>query len=145
VDVRRLFPSLNRSEGAREAAAHQTLISDVIRGLDQRDVPVGHLFADERWLLVRSSAPRRSWLTVLAKSGFPCRMEEEGPSRVDPVLDLIEIGQFADADRDQILKLVLWLAPNMRSCRQDDADSSQRWSIGARLPGPPSDWRRTAS
>ncbi len=58
---------------------HQALISDVIRGLEQRAVPVGHLFADQRWRLVRSSAPRRSWLTVLAKNGFPCRMEDEGP------------------------------------------------------------------
>jgi hypothetical protein len=44
---------------------HQALISDVIlvRGLEQRAVPVGHLFADQRWRLVRSSgsAPRRSW------------------------------------------------------------------------------------
>jgi hypothetical protein len=59
VDIRRLSPNLNRSEGALEAAAHQALISDVIRGLQQRDVPVEHLFADERWWLVRSSAPRR--------------------------------------------------------------------------------------
>jgi hypothetical protein len=36
VDVRRLFPSLNRSEWARETAVHQALISDVIRGLQQR-------------------------------------------------------------------------------------------------------------
>ena len=126
VDVRRLFPSLNRSEGAREAAVHQALISDVICGLEQRAVPIEHLFADQRWRLVRSSAPRQSWLTVLAKNGFPCRMEDEGPSRVDPVLDLIEIGQFADADREQLLKLVLWLAPNMRSCRKDDAEMVDR-------------------
>ncbi len=31
LDVWRLFPSLKRSEGAREAAVHQALISDVIR------------------------------------------------------------------------------------------------------------------
>ncbi len=126
MDVRRLFPSLNRSEEAREAAVHQALISDVIRCLEQRAVPVGHLFADQRRRLVRSSAPRRSWLTVLAKNGFPCRMEDEGPSRIDPVLDLIEIGQFADADREQLLKLALWLAPNMRSCRKDDTEMVDR-------------------
>ncbi len=46
-----------------------------------------------------------------------------------PVLDFVEIGQFADADRDKnhkILKLVLWLAPSMRSCRQDDAEIVDR-------------------
>ena len=126
VDVRRLFPSLNRSEGAPEPAAHQALISDVIRGIQQREVPVGHLFADERWRLVKSSAPRRSWLSVLASNGFPCRMEEEGVGRVDPVLDLIEIGQFADADRVQLLTLVLWLAPHMRTCRTDNVEMIDR-------------------
>ncbi len=98
VDVRRLFPSLNRSEGAPEPAAHQALMSEVIRGIQQREVHVEHLFADERWRLVRSSAPRRIWLSILASNGFPCRIEEVGPCRVDPVLNLIEIGQFADAD-----------------------------------------------
>jgi hypothetical protein len=56
-------------------------------------------------------------------------MENEDPSRVDPVLDLIEIGQFADADREQLLKLVLWLAPNMRSCRKDNAEMVDRGQL----------------
>ncbi len=42
------------------------------------------------------------------------------------MLDLIEIGQFADADREQLLKLVLWLAPNMRFCRKEDAEMVDR-------------------
>jgi hypothetical protein len=71
VDVRRLFPSLNRSEGARETAVHQALISDVIRGLQQQSVPVGHLVADERWRLVRSSAPRRSFLHTEPEAEAP--------------------------------------------------------------------------
>ena len=126
VDVQRLFLSLSRSEGVPEPAIHQALISDVICGIQQQEGPVGHLFADERWRLVKSSAPRRSWLSVLASNGFPCRMEEEGAVRFDPVLDLIEIGQIADADRDQLMKLVLWLAPHMRSCRKDDAEMNDR-------------------
>jgi hypothetical protein len=84
VDVTQLFHSLDRGEGAQEVAVHQALISDVIHGLRQREGPVGHLFADDRWGFVRSSAPRRSWLAVLSRKGFPCSMETESTGRIDP-------------------------------------------------------------
>jgi ribonuclease HI len=122
VDVKGLFPRLDRGEGAQEAAAHQALLSDVIHGLQQSEGPVGHLFADQRWRLVRSSAPRQSWLSILQKNGFPSRMEDEMGYRVDPVIDLVEIGQYADAERDQLLQLTMWLATSMRSCRDEDAE-----------------------
>jgi hypothetical protein len=64
VNVPLLFPRLNRREGA----VRQALIADVIHGLRQQDGPVEDVFADERWLLVRSSARRPSWLTVLSKN-----------------------------------------------------------------------------
>ncbi len=57
ADCKRLFPRLDRGEGAPEAAAHQTLLSEVIRGLKQPDVQTEALFADRRWRLVRSFAP----------------------------------------------------------------------------------------
>ncbi len=120
VETHRLFSRLNRGEDVPEAAVHQELLHDVIHGLKRRDVPIGPLFADERWRLVRSSAPRRSWLSVLRKNGFPCRGEEEAAGSVDPVGDLVEIGQFAEADRDQLLTLTLWLATSMRSRRDED-------------------------
>jgi hypothetical protein len=42
-------------------------------------------------------------LSVLRKNGFPCREEEEeAAGSVDPVGDLVEIGQFAEANRDQL-------------------------------------------
>ena len=126
VETRRLFPRLNRGEDVPEAAVHQALLHDVIHGLKRRDVPIGPLFADERWRLVRSSAPRRSWLSVLRKNGFPCGEEEEAAGRVDPVGDLVEIGQFAEADRDQLLALTLWLATSMRSRRDEDAIMADR-------------------
>ena len=119
VDVKRLFPRLDRGEGTPEVAVHQALLSDVIHGLQQSVGPVGHLFADERWRLVRSSAPRRSWLSVLQKNGFPCSMEDEAGSRIDPVIDLVGIGQFADAARDQLLRLTMWLATSVRSCSDE--------------------------
>jgi hypothetical protein len=100
-------------------AVHQALISDVLRGLCQTNVQIGPLFTDNRWRLVRSSAPRRSWLNVLTKNGFPCSVEDELPIRVDSVVDLIEIGQFADASRDQLLQLT-WLAPSLRFCKDND-------------------------
>ena len=102
---RALFPRLDRGEGAPDAAVHQALLFAVIRGLQQSEGPVGHLFADERWRLVRSSAPRQSWLSILGKNGFPCRMEDDTGCRVDPVIELVEIGQFVDATRDQLLRL----------------------------------------
>ncbi len=52
-------------------AAHQTLLSELIRGLKQPDVQTEALFTDRRWRLVRSFAPRQSWLAVLEKNGFP--------------------------------------------------------------------------
>ena len=126
VDIERLFSRLNRSEGAAVVAVHQALLSDVIHGLRQQDGSVQHLFADERWQLVRSSAPRRSWLSVLNKNGFPCETEEEGHRRIDPVIDLTEIGQSTDAARHQLMTLVLWLAPSIRSCRNEDAEMVDR-------------------
>jgi ribonuclease HI len=126
VNVPLLFPRLNRSDGVAEVAVHQALIADVIHGLGQQDGPIEHLFADERWLLVKSSAPRRSWLSVLNRNGFPCEREVEGPCRIDPVIDLTEIGQFADAARDQLMALVLWLAPSIRPCRTVDAEMVDR-------------------
>jgi hypothetical protein len=69
-DCKSLFPRLDRGEGAPEVAAHQTLLSELIHGLKQPDVQTKALFTDRRWRLVRSFAPRQSWLAVLEKNGF---------------------------------------------------------------------------
>ncbi len=50
----------------------QTLLSELIHGLKQPDVQTEALFTDRCWLLVRSFAPRQSWLAVLERNGFPC-------------------------------------------------------------------------
>jgi hypothetical protein len=39
---------------------------------------------------------------------------------IEPVIDLVEIGQYAEATRRQMLCLTLWLAMSIRSSRQDD-------------------------
>ena len=58
------------------------------------------------------------------RNGFPCEREEEGPGRIDPVIDLTEIGQFADAARDQLMALVLWLGPQtLQECGSGDGRS----------------------
>jgi hypothetical protein len=72
VDCKRLFPSPDRGEGVPDVAVHQASTSDVLRSLRQADMQIGPLFADNRWRLVRSSTPQRSWLNVLTKNGFPC-------------------------------------------------------------------------
>jgi hypothetical protein len=46
-------------------------------------------------------------------------MEDEAGSRIDPVIDLVGIGQFADAARDQLLRLTMWLATSVRSCSDE--------------------------
>jgi hypothetical protein len=119
VDVKGLFPRLNRREGAPEVAVYQALLFDMIHSLQQEEVLAKHLFTDERWQQVRSSAPRRSWLSILNKNGFPCGMEVEPGCRIDPVSDLVEIGQHADATRNQLLRLTMWLATSMRSFQRE--------------------------
>jgi hypothetical protein len=78
---------------------------------------------------VKSSAPRRSCLSVLNNNGFPCEREEDGPCHIDPVIDLTEIGQFADAASDQLLTLVLWFAPSIRPCRNVHAEMVDRGQL----------------
>ena len=119
VDARNLFRRLDRGEGTTAEPTHQALIHDVIRGLQRHDVPVKPLFSDTRWQLVRSSAPTRSWLNVLNRNGFPCRVDED-TDQTDPVTCLTDIGQHADAERANLLVLTLWLAPTLRTHRVED-------------------------
>jgi hypothetical protein len=44
-------------------------------------------------------------------------MEVDTGCRIDPVADLVGIGQYAEATRDQLLRLTIWLAASMLSCR----------------------------
>jgi hypothetical protein len=77
ADCKRLFLRLDRGEGAPEVAAHQTLLSELIHGLKQPEVQTEALFTDCRWRLVRSFAPRQSWLVVLERNDFPCSRESK--------------------------------------------------------------------
>jgi hypothetical protein len=47
-------------------------------------------------------------------------MEVETGCRTDPVSNLVEIGQHADAARNQLLRLTMWLATSMRPYQHDD-------------------------
>jgi hypothetical protein len=44
-------------------------------------------------------------------------MEVDTGCRIDPVADLVGIGWYAEATRDQLLCLTIWLAARMLSCR----------------------------
>jgi hypothetical protein len=46
-------------------------------------------------------------------------MEVDTGSRIDPVADLVGIGWYAEATRDQLLRLTLWHPASMRSCRDE--------------------------
>jgi hypothetical protein len=117
VEGKTLFSRLDRGEGVPEVAVHQQLLSEVIRSLREGEGPTEHLFADQRRERVESSAPRQSWLSILNKNGFPYGMEVDMGCRIDPVADLVEISRYAEATRDQLLRLTIWLAASMRSCR----------------------------
>ena len=39
-----LLPRMDQEEGAPEVAVHQALLHDVVRGLQQQDVPIEPLF-----------------------------------------------------------------------------------------------------
>ncbi len=56
------------------------------------------------------------------QEGFPVQhgIRVHWPHR--PVIDLVEMGQYADADRDTLLQLTIWLATSLRSCRDKDAE-----------------------
>ena len=72
---------------------------------------------------MRSSAPIRSWLNVLNRNGFPCSVDVD-IDQTDPVVNLTDIGQYADAERAILLKLTLWLAPTLRTRRVEDLANS---------------------
>ena len=54
VEVRTLFPYLDRGEGVPEVAVHHALLSEVIRGLRGGESPTEPLFEDQRWERVES-------------------------------------------------------------------------------------------
>jgi len=121
VDTSLLFPRLNRRSARLEVPVHQALLHDVIRGLQQQEGPVEPLFSDTRWQQVKSSAPARSWLSVLKRHNIPCDVDAP-PHLTDPVVDLVELGQFSTATREELLSLSLWLAPTVSTRRLEDVE-----------------------
>jgi hypothetical protein len=87
-------------------------------------IVTGHYFLHHT--LWRSVAPA-SELDLVSVALTPCH---------GPVIELIEISQFADAASDQLMtrKLVLWLAPSIRYRRNVDAEMVDRG------PGGPLAW-----
>ena len=119
AEAQKLFPRISRAEGVPEVEVHQALLHDTLNSLRQTGASAD-LFGDPRWLQVHSSAPIRSWISVLNKQGFPCDFpRSEEAVRVNPVIDLTEIGQFAGATQAQLLALTLWLAPSIRTRKEN--------------------------
>ena len=114
VDTRRLFPQLDRREGAPEVPPHQQLVANLIAALQsQSSAQVQIVLRDRSWSQVSSSAPLASWWTRVARQGI------EGPRIVDssrrrvPVLEFLAIGQ--ECSLQDLRALMLWLAPTLRS------------------------------
>ena len=120
VDTVSLFRKLDRGLGAPAPPVHQTLVYDVLRGLQDSGVPVARLFEDERWAQVRSSAPVRSWYAYLSRQNFPCRPGMHDPAGVDATWDLVALGTSGEVGRDQMRELTIYLAPSLRSVCRDD-------------------------
>jgi hypothetical protein len=59
VEIQHSFPGFPALTAGRNASGYrQELLSDMICGVQLRDVPAGPLFVVERWKLERSSAQR---------------------------------------------------------------------------------------
>jgi hypothetical protein len=76
VEVKNLFPRLDRGEGVPEVAVHQQLLSEVICSLREGEGPTERLFADKQWERVESSAPRQvihseqEWIPLRNGGGY---------------------------------------------------------------------------
>ncbi len=104
---------------------HQQLLSAVIHSLRVGEGPTERLFVDQRWERVENSAPRQSWVSILDENGFPCGTEVDTGCRIDPVADIVGIGRYAEATRDQLLRLTKWLAASVRSCKNETMGMAQ--------------------
>ena len=66
----KLFPRLDRGEGVPEVPVHQTLLHDILTGLNRPEPNVAALFADVRWEAVRSTAPLAVWRRTMQYHGL---------------------------------------------------------------------------
>ena len=104
ADAAVLFPRLARGEGAPEAQTHLLILHNALRALSRPSSEISRVFADERWLHVRSTAPLSVWSNLLCSHSlvnlldlYFGRVGQTGPG---PIADLVALGHCPRVTRD---------------------------------------------
>ena len=123
ADAATLFPRLDRGEGAPESRPHQALIHDVLAGLHEPACNIPALFSDERWNLIRCTAPLWVWRKILAAQGLLSSSEATGwtDRQTVPIAELVQLGHYPEITVDCLRSLVLGLAPHLRTASLEPA------------------------
>ena len=129
VDVPTLFHSLDRGEGAPEPPAHQELVHLVLHALKDPTAAqrLPDIFADDRWLQVRSSAPAERWIRALRQERVEPPMETVDNKRQIAVEALRVLGANLQ-DRGKLRRLVVWLAPSLYTVGPPEASSDDTFT-----------------
>ena len=127
-DAAALFPRLPRGEGARNAPAHQALMSDTIRALRHPQCDTPRLFMDDRWQLVRSTAPVSVWRNLLQRHGLVSSFDHDNwqERQTGPILDMLALGHSPDVTADCLRELCIGLAPYLRTTFSASVDADRR-------------------
>lgn len=125
VQAKSLFPRLDRGQGAAETPAHQELMSQLLRALNNTvGQHAAHLvcevFADDRWTQVRSSAPMLSWVTALQQEGISMRAAEGDNRRSSVIVDMFRNLGMSGHSGPSLHRLCLWLAPTLYTVSQGE-------------------------
>ena len=120
----KLFPRLDRGEGVTEAPVHQTLLHDILTGLNRPEPNVAALFADARWEAVRSTAPMAMWRKTMQLHGLESLTSEENISarHLAPIMDILALGNCPEVSVDCLKSLCVALAPHLRSTHEVTAE-----------------------
>ena len=115
ADAGALFHSLDRGTGALDPPAHQVLISELLHASDmaRQQRPFLEILQDERWSLVRSSAPMASWLKTLERNKITKEASAEIGRARKIVVMLQEIGISEGWFSQRLSNLCQWLAPSL--------------------------------
>jgi hypothetical protein len=126
VNLRDLFPRVDRGAHPAPVPVHQELIQQVLSTLRseaslQRAETPESLLSDSRWDRVRSSAPKGSWRAELLRVGIRIETAQE---HACPVRELTALGREGLCSASLLHRLVLWLAPSL-STRVAPAESER--------------------
>ena len=129
VDVPTLLHSLDRGEGAPEPPAHQELVHLGLHALKDPTSAqrLPDILADDRWPMVRSSAPTERWIRALRQEGVEPPMETVDNRRQLAVEALRVLGANLQ-DRGKLRRLVVWLAPSLYTVGPPAASSDDRFT-----------------